>query len=415
MPDLTPRTATGPGGAFRRFARRAMPGRTETKSVLTTLMKLTGFADPEWTARSYPALARAGFQRNPVVYRSVRMIAEAAAAMVWQAEVDGEPVADHPVLALLNAPNDCQSGAEFFEAVFGYLLVSGNAYIRAGTFDGTVRDLMALRPDRLSIVAGPDGWPVAYEYAVDGATTTYPVEPPGVLSPVLHLKLFHPTDDHYGMSPLQAAQVALDIHNASGAWSKALLDNAARPSGALVYAAERGNLTEEQFARLKEELEANFQGADNAGRPLLLEGGLDWKAMSYSPRDLDFVDSKNAASREIALAFGVPPMLLGIPGDNTYANYKEASRAFYRQTVLPLVRKTASALTDWLAPAFDPPATISVDLNQVEALTPERDAVWNRVMNAEVLTANEKRKAVGYPPMEGGDDRPNPVRPNGNE
>ena len=91
-------------------------------------------------------------------------------------------------------------------------------------------------------------------------------------------------------------------------------------------------------------MEQSFQGARNAGRPLLLEGGLDWKAMSLSPRDMDFIELKHAAAREIALAMGVPPMLLGIPGDNTYANYQEANRSFWRQTVLPLANRTARAL-----------------------------------------------------------------------
>ena len=102
-------------------------------------------------------------------------------------------------------------------------------------------------------------------------------------------------------------------------------DNSARPSGALVYTSG-GALTPDQFERLKRELADNFSGARNAGRPLLLEGGLDWRAMSLSPRDLDFLESKHAAAREIALALGVPPMLLAIPGDNTYSNYQEASR-----------------------------------------------------------------------------------------
>ncbi len=73
--------------------------------------------------------------------------------------------------------------------------------------------------------------------------------------------------------------------------------------------------------------------------------------MALSPRDMDFMEAKNGAAREIALAFGVPPMLLGIPGDNTYANYAEANRAFWRQTVLPLAERTAAALGDWLGPA----------------------------------------------------------------
>ncbi len=149
------------------------------------------------------------------------------------------------------------------------------------------------------------------------------------MPPVLHLKLFHPLNDHYGFAPIEATQVSLDVHNAAGAWNKALLDNVARSSSALVYAArDGGNLTDEQFERLKDELEDGYQGAKNAGHPLLLEGGRDWKPMGLTPQEMDFIGAKNQAAREIALAFGVPPMLLGIPGDNTYSNYQEANRAF---------------------------------------------------------------------------------------
>src|SRR3546814_1188179 len=84
---------------------------------------------------------------------------------------------------------------------------------------------------------------------------------------------------------------------------------------------------------------AGFQGAANAGRPMLLEGGLKWQSLSLTPADMDFTETKAAAAREIALAFGVPPMLLGLPGDNTYANYQEANRALWRLTILPLVTK----------------------------------------------------------------------------
>jgi phage portal protein BeeE len=54
--------------------------------------------------------------------------------------------------------------------------------------------------------------------------------------------------------------------------------------------------------------------------------------MSLSPKDMDFLEAKHNAAREIALCFGVPPMLLGIPGDNTYANYQEANRALFPES-----------------------------------------------------------------------------------
>ena len=79
---------------------------------------------------------------------------------------------------------------------------------------------------------------------------------------------------------------------------------------------------------------------------MLLEGGLKWQALCLSPADMDFVGLKAAAARDIALAFGVPPVLLGLPGDNTYANAREAERALWRQTLLPLAEKILSGLRD---------------------------------------------------------------------
>ena len=213
-----------------------------------------------------------------------------------------------------------------------------------------MRELYALRPDRMKVVPGPDGWPQAYEYTVTGATVRFAQD--AAQPPILHLTLINPLDDYYGLSPLEAAAVAVDTHNAAAKWNKALLDNAARPSGALVYAGPDGFLlNESQFERLQAELEKQYQGTANAGRPLILEGGLDWKAMSLSPKDMDFMEAKHAAAREIALAFGVPPMLLAIPGDNTYSNYQEANRVFWRQTVLPLAGRMAAALSQWLSPS----------------------------------------------------------------
>jgi HK97 family phage portal protein len=220
--------------------------------------------------------------------------------------------------------------------------------------------------------------------------------PAAGLAPILQLKLFHPLDDHFGFAPLDAARLPLDVHNAATGWTKALLDNAARPSGALVYAGPQGTtLSEEQFERLKGELEESFSGARNAGRPLLLEGGLDWKALSLTPKDMDFIEAKAGAAREIALAFGVPPLLLGLPGDNTFSNYQEANRVFWRQTVIPLVARTQQSVANWLAPAFGS-FTLDYDVDRIDALASERQMEWARIGAADFLTIDEKREAVGY-------------------
>jgi HK97 family phage portal protein len=414
-------------------ARRAPMPAEEKASATGPLIVLETLGRPAWTPRDYEAFAREGFMQNAIVYRAVRMISEAAASVPLLLFEGDQEHDDHPLLDLLARPSLDQTGADFLEAWYGYLLVAGNAYAEAVALDGRVRELHALRPDRMKVVPGAEGWPEAYEYTCAGRTVRFEEEPVPGVRPILHVRLFHPVHDHYGMSPIEAAAQAIDIHNTAGRWNKALLDNSARPSGALVYGGADGRMTAEQFERLKAELEDGFQGPRRAGRPLLLEGGLDWKPLSLSPKDMDFIAARNGAAREIALAFGVPPMLLGIPGDNTYSNYQEAQRAFWRSTVLPLVTRTAKALSSWLAPAWEvlPKAgngsgsgkpsvypgrgqdrlELRPDVDQIEALSGEREALWARIEKVSFLTLNEKRQAVGYAPLE--EAEPAAVAPDG--
>lgn len=373
------------------------PVREQKSSRTAPLLAIQGASHPVWSPRDYAALSREGFAKNPVVYRAVRLLSETAASVPLVLFQGANEIADHPLLSLLAAPNAQETGADFLESLYGYLLVSGNAYLEQVPVGSVPRELYALRPDRVKVVPGAEGWPEAFDYTVGGRTVRLAVRLETGIAPVRHLKLFHPLNDHYGFAPVEAAQMALDIHNAAAAWNKALLDNAARPSGALVYGVgDALNLTSDQFDRLKAELEDGYQGARNAGRPLLLEGGLDWKPMGLTPKDMDFIEAKNQAAREIALAFGVPPMLLGIPGDNTYANYQEAGRALWRGAVLPLVRRTAAHLAAWLGPAFGGGLRLEPDLDAIEALATEREALWRRVASADFLSQEEKRTAVGY-------------------
>lgn len=379
-------------------------GAPEAKASRTAkLLAFESGGRARWTPRDYAGLAREGYLANAIVHRAVRMIAENAAScqfLLYEGAMERD---SHPLLQLLARPNPRQDGASFFETLYSYMLLAGNAYVEGVALDDQVRELYALRPDRMKVVPGSDGWPEAYEYGVGGRSVRFD-QTSSRVPPILHLTFFHPLDDHYGLAPIEAAAVAVDTHNASSRWNKALLDNAARPSGALVYSGPDGAvLSDSQFERLKRELEGTYQGAVNAGRPLLLEGGLDWKAMSLSPKDMDFLEAKNSAAREIALAFGVPPMLLGIPGDNTYANFQEANRALWRQTIMPLASRVGTTLTQWLAPQFGDGLRILVDTDKIEALAADRAALWDRIAAAPFLTLNEKREATGYAPVDGGD------------
>lgn len=352
------------------------------------MVALTDPGGPNWGGRDGGALTRDGYLRNAVAYRCVRMVAEAAASVPL--------VTAHEAAArLIRKPAPDVAGAAFLEGVYTQLQLHGNAFIEAVSLPGEeggeeagIAALYALQPSRVRPVTDGRGWAEGWAVRERRGERMLPREA------VLHLKLFHPQDDILGLPALAPARRALDLHNASADWAKSLIDNSAKPSGALIYSGH-GRMPPEQFDRLKADLDALYSGAANAGRPLLLEGGLDWRPMSLSPADMDFLEARNSAAREIALALGVPPQLLGIPGDNTYANYKEANLAFWRMTVLPLAQKMAGALSVWLDAPLGGDVEVRCDLDRVPALSAEREALWARLEAATFATPEEKRELAG--------------------
>ncbi|MDT0576523.1 phage portal protein [Croceicoccus sp. F390] len=349
------------------------------------------FADSETGSApyEYTGSVQRAFIENPVAQRAVRMVAEGVASAPLMSM-------DPQLAKLVNATS---AGQSLLETLAAQVLLHGNGYIQIiKDAQGRPCELFALRPERISVLPGPDGWPQAYRYRVGESLVNLPVEDEAQYPNLVHVKTFHPGDDHYGAGSLSAADQSVAIHNAASRWNRMLLENAARPSGAMVYDAGDGStLTAEQFDRLKAELASAFQGSGNAGRPMLLEGGLKWQSLSMSPADMDFATLKSAAARDIALAFGVPPMLLGLPGDNTYSNYREANRALWRLTLLPLAAKILDALGEALA-AWWPDVALRVDLDQVPALAEDREKLWSLVSGADFLTNAEKRSMLGLSP-----------------
>lgn len=367
-----------------------------------------------WPERNQELQAREGYQRNIIAYRAVRMVAEAAASVPWLLYDGKKEIEAHPLLDLLQDPNPVQDGTSLFEAWYSFLQIAGNSFLeRVDGLGHEPKELYVLRPDRTKVVPGPQGFPMGWDFTVNGSTRRVLADFDKNEIPILHVKLFHPLSDWYGMSPLDPGAWSVDTHSGAGAFNKALLENSAVPSGALKVLPDKdgkADLSAPAAERLKQELEARFVGSRNAGRPMVLEGGLDWVSFSLTMREMQFVDVKRDAAREIALAFGVPPMLLGIPGDNTYSNYQEANRAFWRQTVIPLAKRGSRAMTEWLCPSYGPTdgrtrtkLKLVPDLDTIEALADERQAAWDRIEKSPSLTVNEKREAHGFDKRPEGD------------
>ncbi len=363
---------------------------------------------------SYQDLAEEGYMKNSIVFRCVNEIAKGASAVPFMVKAGDQVLDSHPIVTLLSRPNPLQSHSEFFNSIFGFLLLSGNAYIlKVGSEVGAPKELHLLRPDRMVVKGGSNPIPDRYEYVLNGRVqATYPVEERTGFSEVKHIKLWNPLDDFYGLSPMSAAAIEVDQHNMSGKHNINLLSNGARPSGAVVFKPQDDagfavNLTESQRQQLLTDLNNRFSGTANAGRPLLLEGDFDWKEMGLSPKDMDFLNLKQMAATDIAMCFGVPSQLVGVSDAQTYANVAEARLALYEETIIPHLRKLESDFNEWLVPMFGENLEFCFDIDKIPALAERTKRIYENVTSAVregIMTRNEAREAIGLSPIDGADD-----------
>lgn len=394
------------------FFGRLFSKQSQGRTVLA--MNQVGQAQP--TPRNYAGFAKEGYQANVIAFKCVSILARSIAGLNWTVYQDkpgGKPKeiedANHPLKKLLARPNPMQSRAAFFEAFAAYFLIAGNSYLEsvAGDRKGTPQEIWPLRPDMMKVIPGPYGLPQSYEFGSSGTKKIFPVDPITGLGDVMQMKTFHPTDNWYGMSPIEAMVYSVDQHNESGKWNLSLLVNMGTPSGAFVVKQDASNpmgtLAEPQYKNLKNQIKDQIQGSKNAGRVILLEGGLDWKSMGFSPKDMDWLQGRNGSAREICNGYNVPTILVGIPGDSTFNNYREARMSLYEDTVIPFADFIVSSLNHWLAPRFGENVRIGYDADKIEALASKRVEKMASVDKISFLSTNEKRLTSGYDAVEGGD------------
>lgn len=381
------------------------PGLETKASKTTPLFWMSRTAAPVYTPRKIAPQAQRGYVENPIVNACVRRIAEAVCrvpVLLYDDPARDSEIERHPLLDLLRRPAPTQSWADFARAAVSWRVMTGNSFLELISAGGRPRELYTLRPDRMEVKALSASGPFEYTYRVNGRAASWVVDPTKA-APLWHWKTWHPLDDVWGLGSIDPAQRAIDTHASHQDHAKALLDNAATPSGAFVFnpkdggAVSNGRMPDDMFDSLKRMVDERFASGKNAGRPMVLEGGLDWKQFGISPVDMDSLEGQREQARQIAVAFGVPPMLLSIPGDNTYSNQREANAAFARDTVLPMLDDLLSTLSLWLAPHYgQPDLTLAYDEDEIPALAELRAATWAKVQGADWITVNEKRAATGY-------------------
>ena len=384
--------------ALRRLFR--VPNERASATTRLDVQTVTG-ANAVWTPASYDALSREGYEHSTWVYACINQLSRQTAyvrPLLYQTDRRGRMIEidDHPLLQLLSRPNEDQALEAFLEAVYTTRLLAGNTYVeRVGLENRPPVELYVKRPDRIRVLPGRDIRVTGYEYRVGGLT--YKFDP----WQILHMKTFHPRDDYYGLSPLAAAARGVDVFNAGQAHNLAILQNGARPTGAWVSSS---TLTDDQFENLRAQLdEASALG--HRGRPLLLEGGIDWKELGLNPRDLDFLAGQADAGRQIHAVYGVHPVLTGLQ-EGTYENQREASRSLLNMAVFPFLDGFFGELTRWIAPLYGPGLRVTFDRQAFPAFTDDEGEAIDRASTAYekgIVTRNEARLMLGYEPVPDGD------------
>lgn len=383
---------------------------------LGQLLSLLGsYHRPGDIGEDYIAQARLGYQKNIVAGRCIKEISQGVAAIPYFVQVGGKEVeGENDLIKLLKRPNPRATWRTMIRDLVIHRLISGNCYLRAiRVSTGRVMELQVLRPDRVEIKTAPDCTPIAYDYTINGRVQSFPIDPQTGASEILHIKEPNPLDDRYGMSPIRQASLGISQHNESAEWNLNLLRNSARPPG-IVAMKPMGNAavppSPEVIKKLRDDFNEVFAGSKNAGKIPFLTFDMEWKALGMSPADMEWLNGKNSTAREVAMALGYPPFLLGLPEGSTFNNVREAKLHFYQVTVVPLAEEINESISHWLTllgGKAGKDVQIIADLDAVDALALQRESILDQSrkdFEAGIISANEARAVRKYDEVEGGDD-----------
>ncbi|MCC7446294.1 MAG: phage portal protein [Anaerolineae bacterium] len=354
---------------------------------------IAGRNEPLWPRLDLYEQQAGEYLRSAWVYVAVTRIAEAAALVPYQVyAVDGEAKIaqhNHPIERLLRNPNPTLSQFELLESTFGFLELTGNAYwFLSGPLGGAPTEIWPLRPDRMRIAADKQRTIGGYVYTVDG------VDVPLDADEVIHFKRWNPTNDLYGLSPLEAAAIASQTDRHMAIWNRNFFSQEkAIPAGLVTI---RNMVSDSDYTRIIREFRESFGGTER--KTAFIRGAdVSWADIGLSQKETDFLEARQLNRDEIFHIFGIP---LGLYARNaTEANATVARQTFLADTIWPKLMRLSQKITLQLAPFFGPNLIIlpeeirdtSADLAEVQAAGP-------------YLTINEMRARFwNMPPLPEGD------------
>lgn len=379
----------------------ALPGQVPSRyayPIPTTSSRDTAYKDT-WDIRR---AIDDGMNRSTWVFRAIDIIASNAARLPIVVRRDdptsGPIVQDHPIAKLLNVqPNPYESPFQWkWRLVATYLVSRKGAFVETiMANDNTPSTFYLLPPQVTNPVPDPRRFVAGYELErADGSKE--------IINPdkVVWVRHPHPIDPYKGMTPLEAAGLAIDTDFFARLYNREFLANDGRPGGFLLLNSDLDPADEEEIlARMQS---PRGRGPMGAGRLTVLagEGDMKYVDVSVTPRDAQYQEGMANTKAEVLQAFGVPESLLGNASGRTYDNASVELEAFWRETMQKHLTIVANAFNPIDG---DPNTFISFDLSTVAVLQRDennRRAYLLQEFQGNAITRNEYRVATGRPPIE---------------
>jgi HK97 family phage portal protein len=320
---------------------------------------------------------------------------------------DGELIETHPALDLLKMPAPQMTWDAWLTEMIVNRMLLGEMAAVSGNENGPPVELWPLNPMHIEVMPGSGGLPAAYIHEIGRSKRKFSVDPRDGNSQVMFSKTYNPLNYWRGQSPLMAAALAGDTHNAGMKWNYSLLNNSARPSGLIRF--KQGYPAGETIQRMREYFKSRMQGPNNAGEIPMLSDDAEWVPMSQSARDMDFSKTMQETAKYVASALGVPLPLIDNDA-STFNNLEQAKERLYTDTVIPILNELLAELNNWLLPRYGQDGLeLRVDMDTIPALEGLRQKMFDRAAVAYekgLLSLQECRVLMGYDPEPEGDMRP---------
>lgn len=416
---------------------KALSGTLSPNRLNQSLYVTLADGQPIWLGENPEAFVRDAYSYNPDVFSVVKMIARASSAVPWvlhevkdqkayakyrrmpseakkhnlarviaQKEMSMVEVEEsHPLYELIQRPNPYMGMAEFFEAMIGFKLITGNSYVHGvrienGPDKDKFGELWVMPAQLVEIIASnsPEhiirGYKLNWYKGVDSFELKQP--------DVMHLKYFNPNYESagahlYGMSPLQAARRVVTRSNEAYSANAKMLKNMS-PPGILMLDDDGVAFSAEQASQLERQWSSRI-GSDKAGKVMVTGARMKWQALGLSPVDLNIIESQKMDLRDICNVYGISSELLNDPDNKTNSNKLQSRMALYYETVIPELDLIRDELNRWLVPNYQTDGKkyhLDYDISAIPALQADIEKQTAQLANAWWITGNEKRMLQGF-------------------